>query len=69
MWSPWAWEMMTYRMSSGFEAEPFQPADDQFFRVIRVDRVDDDDALARGQRPRGVNLAADEVEVVEDLGG
>ena len=34
-----------------------------------IDRVDEDDPLARRQRPGRVNLAADEVEIVEDLGG
>src|SRR5258708_13947539 len=31
--------------------------------------VDEDDPLARGQGPRGVDLAADKVQIVEDPGG
>src|SRR5262245_1618206 len=35
-------------------------------RIVE-ERIDDDDAFARRQRPRGVNSGADEIEVVEDF--
>src|SRR5437667_89679 len=51
------------------ETDLFHPADDQFLGVVGKDRVDENDPLARRQRPRRVNLTADEVEIVEDLRG
>src|SRR5579864_1234867 len=33
------------------EAQLFQPAHDFFLGVVRPERVDEDDSLARGQRP------------------
>ena len=51
------------------EAELLHPADDQFLGVVGKDRVEEDDPVARRQRPGRVELAADEVEIVEDLGG
>src|ERR1700757_967361 len=54
IWSVWAWEMRTYLM---------------FFGVIGRDRVDQDNPLFCRQSPRRVNLAADEVEIVKNLGG
>ena len=49
------------------ETELLHPADDQLLGVVRKDRVDQDDAVARRQRPGRVDLAADKIEVVEDL--
>ena len=49
------------------EPEPLHPADDQLLGVVRVDRVDQNEALARLQRPGRVDLATDEIQVVEDL--
>jgi hypothetical protein len=51
------------------EAELFQAADDGVFGGVFVERVDQDDAVARGQRPGGMNLGADEIEIVEDFRG
>ena len=51
------------------EAELLQAADDGLLRRIVVQRVDQDDAVAGGQRPGRMNLGADEIEVVEHLGG
>ncbi len=50
------------------EAELLQAADDRFLRIVVVERVDQDDAFARGQRPGRVDLGADEIEIVEHLG-
>ena len=67
IWSAWAWEMRTYLMSRGFELEPLHAADDQLLRVVGKNRIEQDDALARRQRPGRVQFPADEVEVVEHL--
>ena len=69
MWSPCACEMRTYLMFFGIEAELLQPADDQLLGVVGKDRIDEDDAVARRQRPGRVQLPADEIQVVEDLRG
>ena len=49
------------------EAELFQAADDLLLRVIREQRVDQDDSLAGRQRPGIVDLRSDEIEVIEDF--
>ena len=49
------------------EAEPLHAADDQLLRVVGKNRIEQDDALARRQRPGRVQFPADEVEVVEHL--
>ena len=51
------------------EPELPHPADDQFLRVVGIDRVDQDDPLPRRQSPGRMDLAADEVEIVKDPGG
>jgi hypothetical protein len=51
----------------GIESQPPHAADDQLVRVIRVERVENDEALAGLKGPARVHLAADEVQVVEDL--
>jgi hypothetical protein len=51
------------------EPELLHPADNQFLGVVGIERFDEDDSLFRRQSPRRVNFAADEVKIVEDLGG
>ena len=51
------------------ESQLLHPADDQLLGVVRKDRVDQDDAVSGRQRPRRVNLATHEIEVVEHLRG
>ena len=49
------------------ESKLLQPADDFILDGVIEDRVDDDDAVRRGDGPRGLFGLADEVEVVEHL--
>ncbi len=51
------------------EPELLQAADDRLLRIVVVERVDQDDAFARGQRPGRMDARADEVEIVEHLAG
>ena len=67
-WSRWAWLTMTYLTLARIEAELRQAADDRVLRRVFVERIDQDDALAGGQRPRRMDLGADEIEIVEHLG-
>ena len=50
---------------SRIEAELAHAADDRLIGRVVVERVDQDDALARRQRPGRVELGADEIEIVE----
>src|SRR2546423_14202005 len=49
------------------EAELLEPADDLVLDRIGPDRIDDDDAVGGDDRPGGVFLLADVVEIVEYL--
>src|SRR5262249_22807989 len=51
------------------EAELSHSVHDQFFGVVREDRVDQDNALARRQSPCRVNFASDKVKIVEHASG
>ena len=50
------------------EAEFPQPAADLFGRVIGVERIQKDDACRIDKRPGRVDLGANKIEIVEDLG-
>src|SRR5688572_15051801 len=50
----------------GIKPELAESADNQFFGVVRKDRVDQDDSISGRERPGGVQLPADEVQVVEN---
>ena len=49
------------------EAKALHAADDQFLRVIGVNRVEPDVTSARVEQPRRMKPAADEVQVVKHL--
>jgi hypothetical protein len=59
--------MMTY-LTVAVEAELPQACDDRFLGRIFIQRVDQNDPLAGGQRPGRVDPGADEIEIIEHLG-
>jgi hypothetical protein len=52
----------------GIEAELLQTSDDRFVGRVFVKRIDQDNALAGGERPGRMDLGADEIKIVEHLG-
>src|SRR5271165_7065292 len=51
------------------EAELLESFDDLGLAGVAVERVDDDDAVGRGNGPGAVHFRADEIQIVENLGG
>src|SRR5271166_4657413 len=54
---------------AGIKAELLEAFDDLGLACMAVERVDDDDAVRSGDGPGAVRFRADEIEVVENLGG